>query len=380
MESLQTETGVKDKVSLHWIFILLDKARKRQEKDPAKSPQEISAELLAWLQAKTDQPYNPLLDVPYLDVSQDTLVEILYTILLGVEKYSWHNLHSNWDERQRGIFTVCLQSTDISGLKVPAIRAEYMMQYRNSLIRKHFKTLLQASIFHLHGIVSELQFRLVRALSRLAPVLWMSEIDDLDVYLEDLTILIDNVLDAFEDIDPAKILIKIKLHMLAFNAVFRLCSVLSNHQAASCDIAWKFVDLDCVKHLVSGGYWRLEDGLWVTAGRNVRSLLAESPVLQRHMGWSSPPSWTPGLIHAAPFNKNNSGRRTRIRNHDVFVESPMQLASNICGLNVPPTNRWVKGKTTVSFTGDLCSIGDWVVCRYRKEVRWFQRNVGLYVE
>ncbi|KAJ7814863.1 hypothetical protein B0H13DRAFT_1513354, partial [Mycena leptocephala] len=40
-----------------------------------------------------------------------------------------------------------------------------------------------------------------------------------------------------------------------FNAIFLLCSVLSNHQAPSRDIAAKFADLDRVKHILSGGYW-----------------------------------------------------------------------------------------------------------------------------
>ncbi|KAF6747938.1 hypothetical protein DFP72DRAFT_763640, partial [Ephemerocybe angulata] len=37
-----------------------------------------------------------------------------------------------------------------------------------------------------------------------------------------------------------------------FNAIFRMSSVLSNHQAPSRDIALKNVELDWVKHLLSG--------------------------------------------------------------------------------------------------------------------------------
>lgn len=99
------------------------------------------------------------------------------------------------------------------------------------------------------------------------------------VYLtqEDLEVWIDNVLDAWARIDPAKILKKIKLHLLkhlpahirrfgpsvrfstevfeCFNAVFRMCSVLSNHQAPSRDIALKNGKLGRLKHIISGGYW-----------------------------------------------------------------------------------------------------------------------------
>ncbi|KAL0565048.1 hypothetical protein V5O48_016984 [Marasmius crinis-equi] len=373
VEGLQTESGVKDKISLHWISILLNQARKRQEAESNCSAQDISTELLAWLQTETSQPYNPLLDVPWLDPSQDTLVEILHTILLGVEKYGWHNLHSHWNDRQRGLFTICLQSTDISGLKIPPIRAEYMMHFRVSSTRLG----LRSSI------------RLVRALGELAPMLWISEINDMDVYLDDLTTLIDNVLDAFADIDPAKILIKIKLHILVhlpaqirrrgpavrfstevdevFNAVFRLCSVFSNHQAASQDIARKLADLDCVKHIVTGGYWQLADGTWVTVGRNVKSLLLDTPVLQLHLGWNLPLSWTPGLVHAEPYMNDGNGRRAKTRPSQQFSQSPMQSAINVLGLQIPDSSCWVKGKMITAFTDDVCSVGAWVVCRYRVE-------------
>jgi hypothetical protein len=71
----------------------------------------------------------------------------------------------------------------------------------------------------------------------------------------DLRILIGNVLDAIALVDPSKIILKMKLQLLndliddiqrhgpairfsteifkCFNAIFCLCSVLSNHQAPS---------------------------------------------------------------------------------------------------------------------------------------------------
>jgi hypothetical protein len=77
-----------------------------------------------------------------------------------------------------------------------------------------------------------------------------------------------------------------------FNAIFRLCSVLSNHQAPSRDIARKFASMDCVKHILSGGYWKKDDGKWIQAGEKVRRLLHEEVFLQRHLGWV-PPHDTP---------------------------------------------------------------------------------------
>jgi hypothetical protein len=72
-----------------------------------------------------------------------------------------------------------------------------------------------------------------------------------------------------------------------FNAIFRLCSVLSNHLAPSRDIATKFASMDRIKHMLSGGYWQVNGG-WVQAGPNVLKVLEEDRFIQRHFGWVSP--------------------------------------------------------------------------------------------
>ncbi|KAJ7170371.1 hypothetical protein C8R43DRAFT_837180, partial [Mycena crocata] len=72
----------------------------------------------------------------------------------------------------------------------------------------------------------------------------------------------------------------------AYNGVFRLCSVYSNHLAPSHDICRKFTSMSRVKHLLSGGHW--QDSLskrWIQAGSAVQNLLQEDRVLQRHLGW-----------------------------------------------------------------------------------------------
>lgn len=58
-----------------------------------------------------------------------------------------------------------------------------MMQYRNGLIGKHFKMLMQTAVFHIHDIVSGNQFTLAKALGELGAALWIAEIDDLEQYL-----------------------------------------------------------------------------------------------------------------------------------------------------------------------------------------------------
>jgi len=129
-------------------------------------------------------------------------------------------------------------------------------------------------------------------------------------------VLVGNVLDAFDEVAPNKIIIKVKLHLLThlgedirrfgpvirystevfecFNAIFRLCSIYSNHQAPSWDISYKFASMDRLKHILSGGFW-LQDGQWVQVGRSVLRILQDEPIIQRHLGWAAPLKPTPGM-------------------------------------------------------------------------------------
>ncbi|KAJ7215182.1 hypothetical protein C8J57DRAFT_1600480 [Mycena rebaudengoi] len=361
VEALQTQTGTKDKIAQHWIGILIQKSREMQAAQPSRLHIDISNELLTWLRNETTQPYNPLLDLPYFDPSQDTLVEILHTILLGDAKYTWYELHHNWAPLQQNIFTIQLQGTDLDGLCVPPIRAAYMMQYCNGLIGKHFKTLMQTMIFHIHNIVTPEQFTLVRALGELGPVLWTPVIENMEEYLADLQVLIDNLLDAFATLDPTKILIKLKLHVLlhivqdirrrgpavrfstevfeCFNAIFRLCSVLNNHQAPS------------LKHILSGGYW-LKNGAWIRAGKDVHRILRQTPIIQKHLGWALPPAWTPGLIKSAAQKKQVVLKAD---------ETVLADALNPTGAPIDPHTQWTKASYVSTVSGDRCKVGSWTV-------------------
>lgn len=123
-----------------------------------------------------------------------------------------------------------------------------------------------------------------------------------------MDILIDNVLDAFAVIDPTRILLKPKIHLLkhlvqnirrfgpairfstemfeSFNAVFRQCSVLSNRQAPSRDIALKFSSMERLKHLACGGYWTSGSTL-VHAGESILTLTKQHAILRQYMGWTN---------------------------------------------------------------------------------------------
>lgn len=124
---------------------------------------------------------------------------------------------------------------------------------------------------------------------------------------EDLSVLIDNVLHIWGLIDPKRIYDKPKIHLLThlvddirrfgpailfsteifecFNAVFRTCSVLSNHQAPSRDIALTFIGLERFKHQLSGGWWKTADGTWLKAGEGILKYFDDARIRAR-IGWT----------------------------------------------------------------------------------------------
>ena len=82
-----------------------------------------------------------------------------------------------------------------------------------------------------------------------------------------------------------------------FNAVFRACSVLSNHQAPSRDISNQLGKQEGFKHRASGGWWKSEDGEWVQAGPGVTQFVLNHKTFLGNLGWSSQDVPVPGLCH-----------------------------------------------------------------------------------
>lgn len=110
-------------------------------------------------------------------------------------------------------------------------------------------------------------------------------------------------------IDPSKITSKIKLHLLVhlkedilrfgplvgvatevferYNAIFRYCSIFSNHLAPSRDIAFQLAGQETLKHRLTGGWWPKADGEWEQPGPSVRNFIHDHPTLQAVVGWTS---------------------------------------------------------------------------------------------
>ncbi|KAJ7732086.1 hypothetical protein B0H14DRAFT_2314270, partial [Mycena olivaceomarginata] len=268
----------------------------------------------------------------------------------------------------------------------------YMIQYKNNLIGKHFKTLMQALMFHVHSICTPEQFSLIKAAGDLGALLWIPEIHDMEHYLAQLEIAIANVLDAFDVVDPLRILAKIKLHLLAhilddvrrfgplirvateiyeaYNGVFRLCSLYSNCLAPSRDISRKFASMSRVKHFLSGGYWwDAMSKQWIQAGNGVQQILLEDPVFQRHLGWVSPNLTKPGFIKPAPLVKS------------PVLNWCQTKTSKHWGLGTPPSpqSHWRLGRVLTAKSSDSAGLNSWVIALDSKGGTLFGRISELLV-
>ncbi|KAH6868945.1 hypothetical protein BKA70DRAFT_1491597 [Coprinopsis sp. MPI-PUGE-AT-0042] len=405
LKSNASQSGVKDKISQHWIELMLSeykdlhkvKLSNRDTRDPLLNSKNLAPEKRAAIKGNIRQNiqhdlwnrvvklphgsanledvtdlrpgvhYNPLLATRGINPHADTPVETLHTWLLGNNKYVWHDTTHKWSDAQEAKFAIRLQASTLGGLTTPPPRATYLVRYKNSLIGKHFKILQQLAVFHLHDLCSDDLFSLWKATGELGAMLWIPKIENLEEYLSDLQILVDNVLDLWAKVDPMRIVNKVKLHVLThlvddvrrfgptilystevfecWNAIFRLCSILSNHLAPSKDIAAAMAEMETFKHVVSGGWWKVPGGQYVQAGRAVHALFKNAEV-QRRIGWSAPSDLKPGAF-----------KRRSWRKQETKTAGELNLSGI---LESPPEKAWSHCQYIVARSGDICAEGSWV--------------------
>ncbi|KAJ6632423.1 hypothetical protein B0H10DRAFT_1938045 [Mycena sp. CBHHK59/15] len=238
-----------------------------------------------------------------IDMHKDTPTEILHTILLGVVKYYWGQTIWLLEKgKDFALFQTRLNSILEDGLNIPKIQADYMCQYKGGLIGKHFKTLSQHT-----------------------------EIEDVPSYTTELETCIDDFINITCKCSPSILISKPKFHFLlrlpffircfgpamlfsmeryeAYNAVFRACSIYSNHLTPSRDIAWSFAGIDRVKHIVTGGWWRgPQTKNWICANPRVMSHILDHPEFAAMIGLPTKQIRQPGAIKYYPIARKHQDR------------------------------------------------------------------------
>ena len=61
VKTQQTKTGVKDAYTQYWIDHLIEQARTLHKEHPRRTTADIQSELLAWVQERKSEIYNPFL-------------------------------------------------------------------------------------------------------------------------------------------------------------------------------------------------------------------------------------------------------------------------------------------------------------------------------
>jgi hypothetical protein len=119
-----------------------------------------------------------------VDIHRDTPTEILHTVLLGIVKYFWaQSVHVMGQNKSMGKFEARLTAIDQNGLNIPKINAQYMCQYKGSLIGKHFKSLAQVMPFVVYDLVPLMVLDAWNIMGRLVVLLWHTEIEEIESYL-----------------------------------------------------------------------------------------------------------------------------------------------------------------------------------------------------
>ncbi|KAF9229198.1 hypothetical protein BS17DRAFT_792175 [Gyrodon lividus] len=149
-----SKSGICDASSAAIMDHLLDlgkQLRKREAGTPAIPEAEVCAELehefevvlAGWF---VDDIINPLLGMAGIDIHQDMPMEVLHTILLRTV-YILNKAHL------LGTFQTPLESINKDELSSPTLGADYIVQFKGSLIGKHFKSLVQVMPYLIYDLV-----------------------------------------------------------------------------------------------------------------------------------------------------------------------------------------------------------------------------------
>ncbi|KNZ48692.1 hypothetical protein VP01_547g1, partial [Puccinia sorghi] len=252
--------------------------------------------------------YNPFLNLEGFDGVQDTRVEVLHVVLLGIVKYLARDGISKLKAPENLTLIGRLQSFNSTSLNIASMMPQYLIQHIKSLVGRHFNIILQAAPFILLEFLSPKRKQIWLALCNLAPLIFQAKIENMDAHLKNLKLHIKQLL--FHLINSSAHWVqKLKLHMLlhlpdsiqrfgpaslfptekfeSYNGILRQASIHSNKQAPGRDIAITFANYSNLKYLLSNGMiYDQKNHRWESPASKVSQIFNDHPI-QSSMGYNS---------------------------------------------------------------------------------------------
>ncbi|KAI5982275.1 hypothetical protein F5J12DRAFT_908289 [Pisolithus orientalis] len=186
-----TSTGLKDTYLKYFINGMAASCKRQQG---SSSKQEA---LDVFIKGLPENVYSPVWHIKGLNPHADTPVEVLHTVLLGFVKYFWRdvvNIRVGKNKIKRELLEAHLSSFDTTGLGIPPLSGHTLVQYAGSLVGHDFRAIAQAAPFVFHGLVPQECYEAWVALSKMIPLIWKPEIEDVDAHLTQLEIAIQEFL------------------------------------------------------------------------------------------------------------------------------------------------------------------------------------------
>ncbi|KAJ7601530.1 hypothetical protein B0H17DRAFT_1241343 [Mycena rosella] len=340
VQTQRTESGVKDTYQLFFLEKLFQSYKGKRGR--AAKQVALNARIAELPKITT----SPVWRIKGLDPHQDTPVEILHVILL----------------------------------------ASTLVQYSGSLTGRDFRSIAQVAPFVVYDLVSPECFETWQALSKLVPLIWQPEIEDIEPHITLLTREIDHFLlcaarwtNRWFNKPKFHIILHLPAHIRrfgpaimfateafeSFNAIIRAKSVHSNRHAPSRDIAQAFAQGNRIRHLLSGGLFLLSSvssparefskdaALWKTIGLGPQNLVRLPSTVTSYLGLDSKREPAPGVCHV-----------------DKLRSRPVR--ETLTGQHIPHWScRLGSFRTCTDVTlnnGDACIPGGFVIIRHPEHI------------
>ncbi|KAI5992358.1 hypothetical protein F5J12DRAFT_726969, partial [Pisolithus orientalis] len=400
-----TSTGLKDTYLEYFINGMAASCKRQQG---SSSKQEA---LDVFIKGLPENVYSPVWCIkeknPHnligLNPHADTPVEVLHTVLLGFVKYFWRdvvNIRVGKNKIKCELLEACLSSFDTTGLGIPPLSGHTLVQYAGSLVGCDFRAIAQAAPFVLHGLVPQECYEAWVALSKMIPLIWKPEIEDVDAHLTQLEIAIQEFLACTACWTPhwfnkpkCHILLHLPEHIHhfgpaalfategfeSFNAVIHAKSVHSNQQSPSRDIAKAFAHGNRIHHILSGAPLHIhanhpnlgvqikkliekppldalnagDAGVWWPAGTALLTLVSKPNIITDYLGMDSSSLSKPGScvkdnLPWHPYHETRTGQQ-------------FPTALSFLSQEILHDNNFHTCRSMILMNGDRCIPGQWVL-------------------